>query len=558
MLILCIVGCPTIALAATTSDGCGEVNLGALNFTAQAGGGGGSGLLGHPFAINDELTFTWNDFNRVGSFNAIIVRINGTTVFTSIQPAGSTTIAIDTPNSDITISGSDAGGFGLPAHNPTFIGICTSAPSGPDTPTYPPVDPANAFIEQDTANATESLLGDAEPQPWIVPPTPPESCDELFAKRRELLIKIDQQVKYVKLYRQELRRMLQLGLTETRVQELGLPSAKKISRLDLAKEAESGSIVVDVYTADLREIDAALSDCGIAVEEAPIHPELREPITPGGDQPSRLARPFEAFDILQGRRGGATAGRPGLEAGGNGWTASWTGAIYGLNGVGTTSFVGLSGRVDLAVGQTLPNGTTVGGFVGWDGATTSNAVPGGTTSSNALHMGAFGSYRLPGDLVLAVSGGTAFGLLKSTIGADSGTTATQRGFLNGSLTGTVLRQGPWHVTSTESLFIGAEHQNAFTTSGGTAIPEQTIGLGKARIDAKIGFRLPTELPTELFGTLGGGYSFGNSSVGGFNGSVGGGVAISKEAFQARLSATLGGLGASTSAWSFTGSLGGNF
>lgn len=316
----------------------------------------------------------------------------------------------------------------------------------------------------------------------------------------------------------------------------------------------------DQLTFQILRLERELEDCrkasGLVFYAEPSHPAA---------QPSS---PLDAFDQLLGgipQDGvsfytplayASTVGLIGDQQAGvlGGWSIWAKGSLSGLTSPG---FSGLNGRIDLGASRPLGNGFTIGGFIGWDGGTTNGATPGDISRSNSIHLGGFSSYRLPNDIVLALSGGAAFGGLASTIGGDTGATATQRGFVSASLSGEIWSEGPWRLTSSGSLFVGAEHQDAFTTAGGTAVSAQTITLGTARIDAMIGYALPTELPMELFATAGAGANFGNSATSGFAGSIGGGLKVSQDAMHATIATTFGVAGAVRS-WSLTAALGASF
>jgi hypothetical protein len=207
--------------------------------------------------------------------------------------------------------------------------------------------------------------------------------------------------------------------------------------------------------------------------------------------------------------------------------------------------------------RSLADRFVVGGFIGWGGGTINSATNGGTVNENALHAGGFLKYAIAEDIVLTVGGGAGIGGLTATLAGDSGTTGTQRGFLSASIGGTVWSDGQWTIDASGNLFYGAEHQNAFTTNGGVAVPAQTVTKASASANARISYALPTEIPVEVFTTLGLSLDGGTMATG-LSGNIGAGLNITRDTLRASIAGNLGGLGSTVRTWGLSATLGTNF
>jgi outer membrane autotransporter protein len=74
-----------------------------------------------------------------------------------------------------------------------------------------------------------------------------------------------------------------------------------------------------------------------------------------------------------------------------------------------------------------------------------------------------------------------------TVAGDSGTFDTDRWLARANLTGT-WRSGPWRFTPTVGVAYIEEQQDAYTTSGGTAVPAQDIALGRLSFGPEIAYQ----------------------------------------------------------------------
>lgn len=581
---------PQRALAALPpSDACSVIKAHDLDIALPSGGSANNSLSGHDFAVGDVITFGWTGLAPVGPFPAISIKVNSVTTFTSNLAAGTTSITIAQIKTTLFEVANASSG-------PSSVTVTCDASSSPPPPPPPPPPSGLAadFLEQNAGSGLAALLGDAESIGTFAVSTSDDPfaafCDLNTLRGKLLLLQgaLDAAKATRAKYQARVSELKDKIPAQRRVVEDldrkidGLPygdplrTAYREARARAADRLSAMEATVESYSDAILKVDLEIND--IQVEMAPIEVQIRrcegQTTRAFYTDPDRASDPLGAFAAFFGDGaipdtlsfstvlGYSSAGvvtQPGATT--DDWSFWAKGSVSGLSSLGATSFNALNGRIDLGASRPLGSSILVGGFLGWDGGASANATTGGTTASNALHMGVFGTYRLPNDMELALSSGGALGVLTSTIGGDTGRTLTQRAFVSAKLGGTAWADGPWRISPSASLFVGAEHQNAYVTTGLVAVPEQTIGLGRAKLDAQVGYTLPSELPAELFASFGAGYDFSNAAPfapGQLSGTLGGGLKVSSGAMRGSVSGAYGLTGANGRTWSLNASIGGSF
>ena len=528
---------PQAALAQTSLT-CSDLNAGLFNFDPVPPGSVAQRTEIIVLAAGDAVTVSW------GGLTAFVWTVNGTPVSGAKGTAGSASYTAVTDGA-------------VPFHKevtggPGFVRFTCTPASTPPTPTPPSPPPsssgAQAFLTQNRGAATAALAGDAGFVAGL-PAATPDECRALRWRLTLLGFELDSVQSQIDDEVAADTRTLGIfagifGASEETLTPGSLLAERdrlgqEINRLEDLLDERCGGLGPNRYVAERHDVSGPLSAFDVLLGDVGATQDGISFFTPLG---------------YAGDRASGLPGDPGFTFGE--WSLWSSARLSGLGDATGGTFGSLTGRVDLGASTRLANGMSVGGFLGWDGTHLEDASSGGTVSTNALHFGAFGQYQLTTDLALAVSGGGAFGALTSEIGGDGGTTGTRRGFVSASLSGTIWQEGPWRITPTGTLFVGAEQQDAFTTSGGTAVPAQLVTLASGRLDTVIGYTLPTEVPVEIFGSAGIAANGGNSAATGVSGALGAGVNLTQDQMQARLSASVG-IGALRS-WTVSGFVGGRF
>jgi hypothetical protein len=145
------------------------------------------------------------------------------------------------------------------------------------------------------------------------------------------------------------------------------------------------------------------------------------------------------------------------------------------------------GIIHFGMDHLLTENVLIGGLVSVDIMSESSSSLASDIEGLGWMAGPYAAIRLAPGVYLDLRAAWGQSDNDITVAGDSGNFDTDRWLARANLTGT-WRSGPWRFTPTVGVAYIEEQQDAYTTSGGTAVPAQDIALGRLSFGPEIAYQ----------------------------------------------------------------------